>query len=222
MVNNNLYDSSVETYGSISDVQGVRNVGRPKLSFAAKIAPFVVVLGFAGLALIASVLGKDQKQVDQNLYAIEEDGFYNKKIVWTGSHWIDEETGKPVEMLQKLLQLKKARQSELFMTQLVSKQPGAPDYNCCYVSKPGGNAGDNGLVKVVHPTAHNIESGFYCHMALKKVPSTQWPMVRLGSLREAEVSSVKGQADEFLAKDQLHECSKDHIFKQTRFSMLAN
>jgi hypothetical protein len=149
----------------------------------------------------------------QDLHAIEEDNLENKNIVWTGQKWVDEATGKPVEMLQ--------RTQNLLMTELVSNAAAAPDYNCCYVSKPGGNAGNNGEVRVVNPSVHMIESGFYCHMAMKNVPSTQWPMIRLGSLREAEVTTAQGQADAFLAKNQLHECSKSHKFKANRLSMLA-
>ena len=147
------------------------------------------------------------------MYAIEEDNLENKKIVWTGKKWVDEVTGKPVEMLQ--------RTQDLLMTSLVSNTASSPDYNCCYVSKPGGNQGDNAAVRVVHPTVHMIESGFYCHMAMKKIPSSEWPMIRLGSLREAEVSSTKGQADQFLASNKLHECSMSHKFKG-RLSMLAD
>ena len=149
----------------------------------------------------------------QDLHAIEEDNLENKKIVWTGQKWVDEATGNPVEMLQ--------RTQSLLMTELVSNAAATPDYNCCYVSKPGGNAGTNGEIRVVNPSVHMIESGFYCHMAMKNIPSTQWPMIRLGSLREAEVTTAKGQADQFLAKNQLHECSKSHKFKENRLSMLA-
>ena len=150
----------------------------------------------------------------QDLYAIEEDNLDNKKIVWTGQKWVDEATGKPVEMLQ--------RTQELLMTSLVSNAASEPDYNCCYVSKPGGNQGDNSAVRAVNPSVHMIESGFYCHMAMKKVPSTEWPMIRLGSLREAQVTSIKGQGDELLASNKLHECSMTHKFKAGRLSMLAN
>ena len=114
------------------------------------------------------------------------------------------------------------RTQELLMTELISNAASSPDYNCCYVSKPGGNQGDNAAVRVVHPEVHMIESGFYCHMAMEKVPSSKWPMIRLGSLREAQITSVKGQGDQFLAKNQLHECSKSHIFKQGYTSMLAD
>jgi hypothetical protein len=64
MTGNNLYDSSVESYGTIKGT-GVRNIGRPKVSTAAKIAPVVFLVVIIGLACLSTVIQKDEKQVDQ-------------------------------------------------------------------------------------------------------------------------------------------------------------
>jgi hypothetical protein len=34
----------------------------------------------------------------QDLYAIEEDDLYNKRLVWTGTQWMDESSGKVVKL----------------------------------------------------------------------------------------------------------------------------
>ncbi len=65
MAGNNLYDSSVESYGTISKSAGVRNVGRAKISTASKVAPLIFLAVMIGLACIASTLQKDEHQVDQ-------------------------------------------------------------------------------------------------------------------------------------------------------------
>ena len=65
MGGNNLYDSSVDSYGTIQQGAGMRNIGRPKISTAAKIAPMVFIVALLGLASIATVLNKDERQMDQ-------------------------------------------------------------------------------------------------------------------------------------------------------------
>ena len=65
MGGNNLYDASVDSYGTIQQGPAVRNVGRPKVGTAAKIAPLVFLVAIIGLACLSSVLEKDEKQVDQ-------------------------------------------------------------------------------------------------------------------------------------------------------------
>jgi hypothetical protein len=65
MGGNNLYDSSVETYGTVQQGAGTRNIGRPKISTAAKVAPMVFIVALLGLASIATVLNKDERQMDQ-------------------------------------------------------------------------------------------------------------------------------------------------------------
>ena len=65
MAGNNLYDSSVESYGTISKSSGVRNVGRAKISTASKVAPLIFLAVMIGLACISSTLQKDEHQVDQ-------------------------------------------------------------------------------------------------------------------------------------------------------------
>ena len=48
---------------------------------------------------------------------------------------------------------------------LTSKPAGAPkNYECCYVPKPGPASDHN---SVVVKNKHSIETGFYCHMAMK-------------------------------------------------------
>ena len=65
MGGNNLYDSSVDTYGTIQQGSGVRNVNRPKISTAAKIAPLIFLVGIIGLACLSTLIQKDEKQMDQ-------------------------------------------------------------------------------------------------------------------------------------------------------------
>ena len=38
-------------------------------------------------------------------------------------------------------------------------------------------------------TSQLVESGMFCHMMIKNKPSTEWPMIRMGSLREAGVTT---------------------------------
>ena len=69
MGGNNLYDATVESYGTINQGSGLRNVGRPKVSTATKVAPLIFIVAMVGLAFLGAVIQKDEKQVDQVICA---------------------------------------------------------------------------------------------------------------------------------------------------------
>ena len=48
-------------------------------------------------ALTLSILSENY----QDLYAIEEDDIYNKRLMWTGEKWVDETTGKEVKLAER-------------------------------------------------------------------------------------------------------------------------
>jgi len=120
----------------------------------------------------------------QDLYAFEQDDMYNKHIVWNGNQWIDEQSGEPVAMRSQVLQTLLARNA---LTQALADTGSgkAPNYNCCYVPKVTGH---NGGVSLLDST-QSVESGMFCHMMIKNKPSFAWPMIRMGSLREAGVTT---------------------------------
>jgi len=119
----------------------------------------------------------------QDLYAFEQDDMYNKHIVWNGNQWVDENSGKPVSMRSQHLQTLLARQA---LTEALAEPAAtAPNYNCCYVPKVTGH---NGGVSLLDST-QLVESGMFCHMMIKNKPSSDWPMIRMGSLREAGVTT---------------------------------
>eukprot|EP00281_Chroomonas_sp_CCMP1168_P020888 CAMPEP_0206228938 /NCGR_PEP_ID=MMETSP0047_2-20121206/9430_1 /ASSEMBLY_ACC=CAM_ASM_000192 /TAXON_ID=195065 /ORGANISM="Chroomonas mesostigmatica_cf, Strain CCMP1168" /LENGTH=229 /DNA_ID=CAMNT_0053652203 /DNA_START=51 /DNA_END=740 /DNA_ORIENTATION=- len=192
---------------------GQRTVHRAKLSVMAKVAPFLVLAMMMALTLLSSSLEKDEKLYDQDLYAIEEDDMYNKRLVWTGSEWVDEASGKSVRLASR------QRTQQLLMTQALAAKPaaagGKQNYECCLISKLG--AHNSAVVK----QSHSIETGFYCHMSLQGLPSSQWPMVRMGSLREAEVSTEEGQAGALLGSKAVHACTDSERFLKARTVSLA-
>lgn len=117
---------------------------------------------------------------------------YNKHIVWNGNQWVDEETGNPVAMKAQRVQTLLARSA---LTQALADagapHASAPNYNCCYVPKVAGHNGGVGVLG----SSELVESGMFCHMMVKDKPSTEWPMIRMGSLREAGVTTgvLRGQ-----------------------------
>ena len=110
---------------------------------------------------------------------------HNKHIVWDGNQWVDEQTGKPVALQSQRLQTLLARGALTEALAAVSPHAAAPNYNCCYVPKV---TNTNGGVEVAG-TSQLVESGMFCHMMIKNKPSTEWPMIRMGSLREAGVTT---------------------------------
>ena len=110
---------------------------------------------------------------------------HNKHIVWDGNQWVDEQTGKPVALSSQRLQTLLARGALTEALAAVSPHAAAPNYNCCYVPKV---TNTNGGVEVAG-TSQLVESGMFCHMMIKNKPSTEWPMIRMGSLREAGVTT---------------------------------
>ena len=159
----------------------------------------------------------------QDLYAFEQDDFHNKHIVWNGREWIDEQSGHPVAMraqhVQTLLQLQLARSARTeALASANAHLPEGPNYNCCYVPKATSH---NGGVTVLD-SPHFVESGMFCHMMIKNKPSSEWPMIRMGSLREAGVTTADNTGNEMLNTHQLHHCKNDLIFKTQDFAVLAS
>jgi hypothetical protein len=109
---------------------------------------------------------------------------YNKHIVWNGNQWVDEHSGKPVSMQSQRVQTLLAK-SQALTEALAAPAAATPNYNCCYVPKI---AGHNGGVSVLD-SSQLVESGMFCHMMIKNKPSNEWPMIRMGSLREAGVTT---------------------------------
>lgn len=119
----------------------------------------------------------------QDLYAFEQDDLYNKHIVWNGNQWVDEHTGKEVAMKSQRVQTLLARSA---LTEALADVNGAaPNYNCCYVPKVTGHNGGVG----VDGSTQLVESGMFCHMMVRNKPPSRWPMIRMGSLREAGVTT---------------------------------
>ena len=121
----------------------------------------------------------------QDLYAFEQDDMYNKHIVWNGNQWVDEQTGHAVAMKSQRLQTLLAQSAMTEALASVAPHASAPNYNCCYVPKVTGHNGGVGVLG----SSQLVESGMFCHMMIKNKPSTQWPMIRMGSLREAGVTT---------------------------------
>ena len=154
----------------------------------------------------------------QDLYAFEEDDMDNKHIVWNGREWIDEGSGKAISLKTQHLQMLLA--NKVRMQELAAVSPGGarPNYNCCYVPKI---LGSNGGVSVLG-SSELVESGMFCHMAIKNKPSSQWPMIRMGSLREAGVTTDDDTGAKLLKEHKLHHCHNDLIFKTQNFAVLAS
>jgi len=93
-----------------------------------------------------------------------------------------------------------------------------PTYDCCYVPETNLR---NGAVKIAG-TNRRVMPGMFCHMMVKGLPSSKWPMIRMGSLREAGVASVPGLGAGMLAKHQLHHCRNDIIFKTQHVARLLS
>mmetsp|Transcript_10992 Transcript_10992/g.17272 ORF Transcript_10992/g.17272 Transcript_10992/m.17272 type:complete len:173 (+) Transcript_10992:3-521(+) len=163
-------------------------------------------------------MSKAEHQMDQDLYAFEEDDFDHKDIVWNGKRWVDAASGNPMIMKQQgrpMTLLQKMGQTQLLAD--VTK-PSSPNYNCCYIQKQG--AHNSGVH--VHGSNQLVESGMFCHMAMKGKPSSEWPMIRMGSLREAGITNDAGLGAGMLAKHQLHHCKNDIIFKSQDVAVLAD
>ena len=92
-----------------------------------------------------------------------------------------------------------------------------PNYDCCYIPKASAH---NGGVHVAG-SSQLVESGMFCHMAIKNYPSGKWPMIRIGSLREAGVTTEEGQGNGMLMDHKLHHCRNDLIFKSQNVAILA-
>ncbi len=123
----------------------------------------------------------------QDLYAFEQDDMYNKHIVWNGNKWVDEHSGQEVVMKSQRVQSLLARSAltEALAAVVPHGAMTTPNYNCCYVPKVTGH---NGGVGVAGST-QLVESGMFCHMMVRNKPPGEWPMIRMGSLREAGVTT---------------------------------
>jgi len=180
------------------------------------IAPMLVLILAGCACVLVSALFKADNQMSQDLYAFEQDDMYNKHIVWNGNQWVDEHSGKPVSMRSQHVQTLLARQA--LTESLAEPAAMAPNYNCCYVPKVTGH---NGGVSLLDST-QLVESGMFCHMMIKNKPSSEWPMIRMGSLREAGVTTDDNTGNTLLAKHELHHCRNDLIFKTQNFAVLAS
>eukprot|EP00960_Hanusia_phi_P034233 750930-Hanusia_phi.AAC.7 len=202
-----------------------------KMSMAMRIAPVLGICAVAAACVVVVSLRQADRRIEQvsdqvektclgsfayklwqDLYAFKEDNFHNRNIVWNGRHWIHESTGKRISMQSQ-------RTQKLFQLQALAdlSTPAHPNYDCCYIPKTSAH---NGGVHVAG-SSQVVESGMFCHMAIKNLPSGKWPMVRVGSLREAGVTSEEGQGNRLLANHKLHHCRNDLIFKSQDVAILS-
>lgn len=68
-------------------------------------------------ALTLSILSENY----QDLYAIEEDDIYNKRLMWTGEKWVDETTGKEVKLAER------QTTQQLLLTQVCAPETRLPE-----------------------------------------------------------------------------------------------
>eukprot|EP00292_Cryptomonas_paramecium_P014713 CAMPEP_0113710270 /NCGR_PEP_ID=MMETSP0038_2-20120614/30058_1 /TAXON_ID=2898 /ORGANISM="Cryptomonas paramecium" /LENGTH=130 /DNA_ID=CAMNT_0000636297 /DNA_START=56 /DNA_END=445 /DNA_ORIENTATION=+ /assembly_acc=CAM_ASM_000170 len=93
------------TYGTGPHGAGPRDPGvpkvKPKIGVMAKIIPCIFLCIYIPMVFLASQVLRAEEQEEQNMYAIEEDTLYNRSIPfveWQGNHWVDEATGKTVQL----------------------------------------------------------------------------------------------------------------------------
>jgi len=112
---------------------------------------------------------------------------YNKHIVWNGNKWVDEHSGQEVVMKSQRVQSLLARSALTEALSAVAPHGAAttPNYNCCYVPKVTGHNGGVG----VDGSTQLVESGMFCHMMVRNKPPGEWPMIRMGPLREGGVTT---------------------------------
>ena len=73
------------------------------------------------------------------------------------------------------------------------------------------------------PRSRQLYSHLFAErMMIKNKPSSEWPMIRMGSLREAGVTTADNTGNEMLNTHQLHHCKNDLIFKTQDFAVLAS
>eukprot|EP00286_Rhodomonas_abbreviata_P006623 CAMPEP_0181320336 /NCGR_PEP_ID=MMETSP1101-20121128/18069_1 /TAXON_ID=46948 /ORGANISM="Rhodomonas abbreviata, Strain Caron Lab Isolate" /LENGTH=222 /DNA_ID=CAMNT_0023428033 /DNA_START=12 /DNA_END=680 /DNA_ORIENTATION=+ len=207
------------SYGTVEGAEGKADVKpesvqlKLKPSFANKVIPLLAILFVLGACVLVSGMYNAEKVMKQDLYAFEQDDFYNKNIIWDGKQWLDEKTGHAMAMLQQ------QHPQVLLQTQMLATAAApAPNYDCCYVPKPGNH--NRGVV--VDGSPEKVESGMFCHMAVKNMPAAKWPMIRMGNLREAGVSVAPNLGAGMLAANQLHPCHGDLIFKSQDVAVLAS